>query len=72
MSGKITKTADLRAKTDDQLSDNVLQLRREQLNLRFQQASGQLQNTARVNAVRKELAKTKTIQQQRRDAAKSK
>ncbi|HRJ11813.1 MAG TPA: 50S ribosomal protein L29 [Alphaproteobacteria bacterium] len=69
MSGKITKVADLRAKTDDQLSDNVLQLRREQLNLRFQQASGQLQNTARVRAVRRELAKTKTVQQQRRSAA---
>lgn len=69
MSGKITKAADLRAKTDDQLTDNVSQLRKEQLNLRFQQATGQLQNTARVNAVRKEIAKTKTIQQQRRQAA---
>jgi len=68
MSGKITKAADVRAKSDDQLSDNVLQLRKEQLNLRFQQATGQLQNTARVRAVRRELAKTKTIQQQRRDA----
>jgi large subunit ribosomal protein L29 len=47
-----------------------LQLRREQLNLRFQQASGQLQNTARVRAVRRELAKVKTIQQQRSAGAK--
>lgn len=69
MSGKITKTSDVRAKSDDQLTDNVQQLRKEQLNLRFQQATGQLANTARVRAVRRELAKTKTIQQQRRSAA---
>ncbi len=65
MSGKITKTSDVRAKTDDQLTDQTLQLRREQLNLRFQAASGQLQNSARVRAVRREIAKVKTIQQQR-------
>ena len=73
MSGKITKASDVRAKTDDQLAEQTIQLRREQLNLRFQAASGQLQNTARVNAVRKEIAKVKTIQQQRRvTAAKTK
>lgn len=69
MSGKITKASDVRAKTDDQLAEQTLQLRREQLNLRFQAASGQLQNTARVKAVRKEIAKVKTIQQQRRTPA---
>jgi large subunit ribosomal protein L29 len=72
MSGKITKVADVRAKSDDQLADQTLQLRREQLNLRFQKASGQLQNTARVRAVRRELAKIKTVQQQRRSAADTK
>jgi len=69
MSGKITKVSDVRAKTDDQLSDQTIQLRREQLNLRFQQASGQLQNSARVKAVRREIAKVKTVQQQRRSTA---
>jgi len=68
MSGKITKVSDVRAKTDDQLVDQTIQLRREQLNLRFQQASGQLQNSARVKAVRREIAKVKTVQQQRRSA----
>jgi len=70
MSGKITKASDVRAKTDDQLSEQTLQLRREQLNLRFQAASGQLQNSARVRAVRREIAKVKTIQQQRAAGAK--
>jgi len=69
MSGKITKVSDVRAKTDDQLTEQVGQLRREQLNLRFQQASGQMQNTARVRAVRREIAKIKTVQQQRKSSA---
>lgn len=69
MSGKITKVSDVRAKTDDQLTDQTAQLRREQLNLRFQKASGQLQNTARVRAVRREIAKIKTVQQQRQSGA---
>ncbi len=72
MSGKITKVSDVRAKTDDQLVDQTSQLRREQLNLRFQAASGQLQNTARVKAVRREIAKVKTVQQQRQNGAKNK
>ncbi len=72
MSGKITKVSDVRAKTDDQLVDQTGQLRREQLNLRFQAASGQLQNTARVKAVRREIAKVKTVQQQRRNGASTK
>jgi large subunit ribosomal protein L29 len=72
MSGKVTKVSDVRAKTDDQLVEQTGQLRREQLNLRFQAASGQLQNTARVKAVRREIAKVKTVQQQRQSGAKNK
>jgi large subunit ribosomal protein L29 len=52
---------DLRAKSPDQLSDRLLELKKEQLNLRFQRASGQLQNTARVRQVRREIATIKTI-----------
>jgi len=55
------KAADLRAKTPDQLKDELLKLRRESFNLRFQQASGQLENTARVRQVRRDIARIKTI-----------
>ncbi|MGE4278346.1 MAG: 50S ribosomal protein L29 [Magnetospirillum sp.] len=56
-----TKSSDLRAKTDDQLKDTLLTLKKEQFNLRFQKASGQLENTARVTQVRREIATIKTI-----------
>lgn len=56
-----TKTSDLRAKTDDQLKESLLALKKEQFNLRFQKASGQLENTARVTQVRREIATIKTI-----------
>ena len=69
MSGKTIKPADMKAKTDDQLADQVMQLRREQMNLRFQKAQGQLQNTARVRAVRRDIARAKTVQHQRRQDA---
>ena len=52
------KAADVRMKTDKELQDRELELRKEQFNLRFQKATGQLANTARVTAVRKEIAKT--------------
>ncbi len=65
MSGKVTKIADLRGKTDDELRAGVLQLRREQFNLRFQAASNQLSSSARMRAVRREIAKIKTVQAQR-------
>jgi len=55
------KAADLRAKTPDQLKDELLKLRRESFNLRFQQASGQLENTARVRQVRRTIARIKTL-----------
>ena len=56
---------DVRAMSDDQLKDELLKLKKEQFNLRFQQASGQLQNTARVRQVRRTIARLKTIQAQR-------
>ncbi len=52
---------DLRGKTQDELKDSLVQLRKEAFNLRFQQASGQLENTARVGQVRRDIARTKTI-----------
>ncbi|CAA7624039.1 50S ribosomal protein L29 [Magnetospirillum sp. UT-4] len=64
-----TKTADLRAKSDDQLRERVIELKKEQFNLRFQRASGQLENTARVRTVRREIATIKTILGQRVRAA---
>jgi len=55
------KAQDLRGKTPDQLSDELLGLRKEQFNLRFQRASGQLENTARVRQVRRDIARIKTV-----------
>lgn len=55
------KAADVRAKTPDQLRDQLGDLKKEQFNLRFQAASGQLENTARVRQVRREIARIKTI-----------
>lgn len=55
------KAIDLRTKTPDQLKDELLKLRRESFNLRFQKASGQLENTARVRQVRRDIARIKTI-----------
>ncbi|GAB4172196.1 MAG: 50S ribosomal protein L29 [Thalassobaculales bacterium] len=63
------KVADVRAKTDDELSALVIDLKKEAFNLRFQQASGQLENTARRRQLRRDLARIKTVQNQRRTAA---
>lgn len=60
------KAADARALTVDQLDDEVLKLKKEQFNLRFQRATGQLENTARVRVVRREIALAKTIARQKR------
>lgn len=60
---------DLRAKSDDELKDQLLNLRKEAFNLRFQAASGQLENTARVGQVSRDIARIKTIQNERRRAA---
>ena len=54
------RLSDLRVMTEDQLADEALALKKEQFNLRFQRASGQLQNTARVRIVRRDLARAKT------------
>jgi large subunit ribosomal protein L29 len=60
------RIADLRVMTEDQLDDEALKLKKEQFNLRFQRASGQLQDTARVRVVRRDLARVKTIAAQKR------
>ena len=58
--------SDLKVMTEDQLADETLALKKEQFNLRFQRASGQLQNTARVRVVRRDIARAKTIAAQKR------
>jgi large subunit ribosomal protein L29 len=55
------KAAELRTKTEDQLREQLLQLKKEQFNLRFQRATGQLENTARVREVRRDIARIRTI-----------
>jgi len=60
------KTADARAMTVDQLDDEVLKLKKEQFNLRFQRATGQLENTSRVRVIRRDIARIKTIARQKR------
>ena len=55
------KVADLRSKSSDQLRDQLTQLKKEQFNLRFQQATGQLEKTARVKEVRRDIARVKTL-----------
>tara|TARA_B100000963_G_scaffold206346_1_gene179703 strand:- start:251 stop:436 length:186 start_codon:yes stop_codon:yes gene_type:complete len=56
------KMSEIRDMTVDQLNDELLKLKKEQLNLRFQQASGQLENTARMREVRRTIARLKTAQ----------
>ena len=63
------KSADIRAMTIDQIDDEVLKLKKEHFNLRFQRASGQLENTARVREVRRDIARLKTIAQSKRSGA---
>ncbi|MDV7338479.1 MAG: 50S ribosomal protein L29 [Methylocystaceae bacterium] len=53
--------AEIRSKSSDELKDELLKLRKEAFNLRFQQASGQLENTARVRQVRRDIARIKTV-----------
>jgi large subunit ribosomal protein L29 len=62
------KASDLRANTDDQLQDELLQLKKEQFNLRFQRATGQLEGTARLKVVRRDIARIKTVMHERRSA----
>jgi large subunit ribosomal protein L29 len=55
------KASELRAKSGDELSEQLLQLKKEQFNLRFQKAIGQLENTSRVRVVRRDIARIKTV-----------
>ena len=63
------KIEDLRAKTDDQLSTELADLKREQFNLRFQAATSQLEAPARIKQVRRDIARIKTLQAERSAAA---
>ena len=62
------KVEDVRAKSDGELKEQLLDLRKEAFNLRFQTASGQLENTARVRQVRRDIGRIKTILNERRRA----
>ncbi|WP_394727405.1 50S ribosomal protein L29 [Altererythrobacter sp. GH1-8] len=64
-----TVIEDLRAKSDDQLAAELVELKREQFNLRFQSATNQLERPARVKEVRRSIAKIKTLQNERAAAA---
>ncbi len=63
------KAADVRQKSDDELGEQLIDLRKEAFNLRFQRASGQLENTGRVREVRRDIARIKTILNQRAAAS---
>jgi large subunit ribosomal protein L29 len=60
------KIADVRVMTVDQVDDEVLKLKKEQFNLRFQRATGQLENTSRVRQVRRDIARLKTVARQKK------
>jgi large subunit ribosomal protein L29 len=64
------RISDLRVMSDDQLEQELLNLKKEQFNLRFQRATGQLQDTTRVRIVRRDIARAKTIAAQRRGGKK--
>jgi len=65
------RASDLKAMSADQLSDELLNLKKEQFNLRFQRATGQLENTGRVREVRRDIARVKTLQRQKAAEAKA-
>ena len=67
-----SRLSDIRVMTEDQLNDEALKLKKEQFNLRFQKASGQLQDTARVRVVRRDIARVMSVAAQKRAAAKRK
>jgi large subunit ribosomal protein L29 len=67
-----TTADDFRAKTADELGDQLSKLKKEQFNLRFQRANGQLENTGRVRAVRKEIARLETVMTEKRTAQSAK
>ena len=55
------KIAEIRGMTPDQLADTLISLKKEQINLRFQAATGQVEKTHRVNEIRKDIARIKTV-----------
>jgi len=63
------KAEELRARSEDELGEDLIRLRKERFNLRFQKASGQLENTARVREVRRGIARIKTVLTERRRAS---
>ncbi len=65
----MTKAADIRVKTADELEQMLLDLRKEQFNLRFQRATGQLEAVGRIQVVRRDIARIKTIMAERTRAA---
>ena len=66
------RLSDLKVMSEDQLSDEVLKLKKEQFNLRFQRATGQLENVSRVRVVRRDIARAKSLASQKRISATSK
>jgi len=66
------KIGDVRTMTPDQLEDEILKLKKEQFNLRFQRATGQLENTARVRVIRRDIARMKTVARQKSAAGAAK
>ena len=65
------RRSDLKAMTPDQLQDELLNLKKEQFNLRFQRATGQLENTGRIREVRRDVARVKTLTRQKAAQAKA-
>ncbi len=66
------KAEEFRTMTPDQLVEQLVKLKKEQFNLRFQRASGQLENTSRVRVVRRDIARVKTVQVQKSSSGQSK
>ena len=65
------RLSDLKTMTADQLQDELLSLKKEQFNLRFQRATGQLENTGRIREVRRDVARVKTLSRQKAAQAKA-
>jgi large subunit ribosomal protein L29 len=65
------RLSDLKTLSPDQLQDELLKLKKEQFNLRFQRATGQLENTGRVREVRRDIARVKTLSRQKASPAKA-
>ena len=70
-SGDIMKASEFRDMTIDQLDDQLSKLKKEQFNMRFQRASGQLENTARIRQVRRDIARLMTVAKAKRSGAKA-